>query len=1193
MFLNVLAYELRYRFRLVSTWVYIILAFIVAFLIANLAGGAFDGFEIQAGKSGEFTYVNNPLNISTYILMLMYLCTIIFAAIFGSSSVRDFETGSYELFFTKPVSPRMYFLGRFSGSYLSALAVVISIVLGFAIGFRMPYLSAYKIGPQLPLAYLHVLCYFAIPNLFVMGVLFFGVGILTRKVINSYVAGICVFFAYILAGMLAGDVEKLTLAALLDPLGMSTIAAVTRYWTSAKSNSSYLSLQSLIGWNRLIWLSMGSALLIYCLHKFQFVSRLLSGKAKARKESKSIPPQIVPGYIGEVNSKPYSSWRQFCYLVGYEFKNIVFNRSFLVIISGFALFLIITATQMVGKIYGTQTYPLTSQVLAALGGNFILFGLIISTFYAGDLLWRDRNLNLHQLYDSSPHHSFVSYFSKLGAIIMMQWMLLGTILLVGVVVQITKGYFRFEFAQYFFELFVVYFIELVPVTLMLFFFAIVMNNRYTGYIAMIVFYAALISLGALKIDHPLLTFNSGGVSYSEMNGYGSFIPRFLIRKAYWLLFCIGFSFVGFKFWNRGTEIDFRAKLKRIRSNGFDKGWKLATGTFIAFLLLGGYLYYNMNILNEYISPRRWKKMQVQYEKQYRTRLSALPQPRISDVSLKIDIFPKTRKMDIAGSYWLVNKTTAPIDSLVMSYDDEYIDQKLEFGKTAKLVHRDDLFDVFIYRLATPLAPHDSIKLDFAFRHQPKGIPSEGSGSKVMNNGTFFDNSMMPSFGYKDGYELQDNNERKKKGLAPKPRMAAITDSTQYRNSYVSTDSDYVRYHVDISTDADQIAFAPGDLLNSYTKDGRYHAEYGSSVPILNFLSFVSGRYEKVTDKYQDKLVEVYYDRKHPYNVQSMLASAKNTLRYCSENFMPYPHKALRIVEVPYVYFAQSFPALIPFSENVGFIAKVDPNDNSAVDYPYQVTAHEVGHQWWAHTVIGANVQGATMFSECFTEYTSMMLIKEKYGVERMRRYLRYTHDNYLSGRSGEYKEEQPLYLNENQAYLNYNKGTLVMFALQDYLGEKAVNAALGAFCKDFAYHSDPFPISTDVLPYLRQVAPDNRKYLINDLLESIILYDNRVIDAKQSFDTNRKVYQTTITFSTAKAKYDGLGNKSPVKVADVLDIAIYDDTEEKRLATKTVEVNGTTQSVTIESKVKPGKVILDPYFKQIDSERKNNSKSLG
>ena len=32
----------------------------------------------------------------------------------------------------------------------------------------------------------------------------------------------------------------------------------------------------------------------------------------------------------------------------------------------------------------------------------------------------------------------------------------------------------------------------------------------------------------------------------------------------------------------------------------------------------------------------------------------------------------------------------------------------------------------------------------------------------------------------------------------------------------------------------------------------------------------------------------------------------------------------------------------------------DPDD---IDYPFYVTAHEVAHQWWAHQVIGADVQG--------------------------------------------------------------------------------------------------------------------------------------------------------------------------------------------------------------------------------------------
>ena len=67
---------------------------------------------------------------------------------------------------------------------------------------------------------------------------------------------------------------------------------------------------------------------------------------------------------------------------------------------------------------------------------------------------------------------------------------------------------------------------------------------------------------------------------------------------------------------------------------------------------------------------------------------------------------------------------------------------------------------------------------------------------------------------------------------------------------------------------------------------------------------------------------------------------------------------MRILEFPrYATFAQSFPNTIPYSESIGFIARVDPDDPKDIDYPYYVTAHEVAHQWWAHQVIGAQRPG--------------------------------------------------------------------------------------------------------------------------------------------------------------------------------------------------------------------------------------------
>jgi ABC-2 type transport system permease protein len=56
-----------------------------------------------------------------------------------------------------------------------------------------------------------------------------------------------------------------------------------------------------------------------------------------------------------------------------------------------------------------------------------------------------------------------------------------------------------------------------------------------------------------------------------------------------------------------------------------------------------------------------------------------------------------------------------------------------------------------------------------------------------------------------------------------------------------------------------------------------------------------------------------------------------------------------------------------------------------VDYPFYDTAHEVAHQWWAHQVIGANVQGATMLSETLSPYSALLVLEHEYGTDRVTR----------------------------------------------------------------------------------------------------------------------------------------------------------------------------------------------------------------
>jgi aminopeptidase N len=268
-----------------------------------------------------------------------------------------------------------------------------------------------------------------------------------------------------------------------------------------------------------------------------------------------------------------------------------------------------------------------------------------------------------------------------------------------------------------------------------------------------------------------------------------------------------------------------------------------------------------------------------------------------------------------------------------------------------------------------------------------------------------------------------------------------------------------------------------------------------------------------------------------------------------------------------------------------------------VDYPYYVTAHEVAHQWWAHQVIGANVQGSTMMSETLSQYAALMVMKQLYGEARMRKFLKYEMDRYLSGRAIEQTKEQPLYKVENQQYIHYRKGSVAMYALQDYIGEDKVNKALAAYIRAVKFQQPPYTTSPELLRHLRQVTPDSLQYLITDMFERITLYENRVDSASYKKLPNGK-FQVTLNLNSKKFYADSLGNERPAPMNDWVDIAVL--TERKvngkwrdeplyRHKTRLKAGNNKLEIIVAEKPVKAG---IDPFNELIDRDPDDNIKNL-
>src|SRR6476661_3989350 len=277
-------------------------------------------------------------------------------------------------------------------------------------------------------------------------------------------------------------------------------------------------------------------------------------------------------------------------------------------------------------------------------------------------------------------------------------------------------------------------------------------------------------------------------------------------------------------------------------------------------------------------------------------------------------------------------------------------------------------------------------------------------------------------------------------------------------------------------------------------------------------------------------IEVYYDAKHPYNVNRMIEAVQKSLAYYEANFSPYQHRQVRIVEFPgYASFAQSFANTIPYSESIGFIA--DLRDRDAIDYVFYVTAHEVAHQWWAHQVIGADVQGGSMLAETLAQYSALMVMEKEYGRDKMRRFLKYELDRYLQGRGGELVAEMPLMLVENQGYIHYRKGSLVMYELRDEIGEDKVNAALRQLIHDHAFEQPPYATTRALIADFRAVTPPDKQSLITDLFETITLYDNKATAATVSKRPDGK-FLVTVTVESKKFRADNRGKETSIPVND-------------------------------------------------------------
>ncbi len=1087
---EILKFEIKYRLKRPETYLYFVFLTTVSIFGVDFI---FQGVELGLVSKNAPVVISKTMGAITGIFMIAA------SLIMGIPMIRDDQYQITPLVYTLPIRKLELLVGRYLGSFIILVFVFSGVMFGMMIGEFLPWRLESQTLPFRFSCYLSAFLSIMLPALFFGSALFFVSGTLSRKLLVVYTQGIVLFAVFLMTKAIPNEY----LQAVLDPFSLTTISYISKEWPIEDMNNRLIPFADVLLIKVLFWTCLGIFILWIGYRRFNFSRHQDSGKpAKSKQALQPVKNKSdIELPIVFLQFDWISQFKQFAYMSLFFTKTLLKERSFWAIIICAVVIILVNSINL-GTVYEVDSYPTTYLILEELQEMSLYFFIIILLFYTGELYWKENDVGLKLMIDATSLSTFINLSSKAVGLIVVYIILMLILILSGILFQITQGYYDFNLPVYFSG----FFIEILPFlaiyTCAAFFIHAIAEHKFMAIIITLVFFLLTISLQLTGIKHVLLIFGGNSLQpYSEMNGYGHYLSPYLWLKAYWLVFGSLLLILASRFASKGVRLNL---LDRLKSGSLQRAVKLNSFTSIVFLLfigLGATIYYQTHVLNEVWTQQEENQYRANYEKTLK-RLEYSPQPNISAATLHLELYPKERSYTLEGEYTLRNDKSHAIHAIHIqkTIDSDISLDSLHFSIPVKADRQFQGFEFIIYQLITALEPGDSLKMTFKQSFKPKGFELDANAATgVIGNGTFIRNSEFPTLGYNRKYELRDDKERKEYGLAQRPSKAHIDNQEELKLARSGSNSDGIVVNITIGTSIDQIAVSSGQLSKTWTEHNRKYTTYNTIVPIINFYSILSGRYEILSDTWQSTDeqnpqtvdLEIYHHPQHDYNLDRMMHGMKASLDYYSTHFSPFQYQQLRIVEFPrYADFAQSFPSAIPFSESIGFMLDID--DATDIDMTFFITAHEVAHQWWGMQVEAAHVKGQHFILETLAQYSALMVFKNNFTKEKVDQFITLQHELYEKGKKKAEQVEAPLYLVEHEEYIYYNKGAILMYELQNKIGEDNVNLALRAFIRDWNTRDgiqrqlqDRYATSQDLITYILDQTEDSKRKEVRSMFTEL------------------------------------------------------------------------------------------------------------
>jgi hypothetical protein len=818
--------------------------------------------------------------------------------------------------------------------------------------------------------------------------------------------------------------------------------------------------------------------------------------------------------------------------------------------------------------------------------------------YAGELVWRERDAGLGEIADASPVPEWVRFLGRfLGLVLVLAvWMALLTI--AGILVQTRMGYDDYEIGLYLRVLFGLQLPEFLLFAVLALVVQGLIGQKYVGHMAALLAYALILFGPMLGIEHNLIVYGSGPRwSYSDIRGFGPSLGPWLWFKLYWAAWALLLAVMAGPLWVRGKESSLRVR-RHLARDRFTRPTTRAAAVAVGLILtLGGFIFYNTNVLNAYFTASGRAERRAEYERRY-SRYADIPQPRLTGTSLRVEIFPERRAVDIRGTYRLENRGVEAIDSVHLATIPEVETRVIAFSRRARQVLSDEERGHRIYTLEEPLQAGASLELTFEVHVEARGFRNVGIDASVVANGTYFTNRQwLPAIGYQPTRELLAPGQRREHGLPSRPLLPPLDDA-EARGGWPS--SEPIAFEAVVGTDAGQTAVAPGVLHRTWTEGpstgsgqaGRRYFHYATDAPINNEYAFFSARYalreavwNPVSARGQAVTIQIFHHPEHTANVDRMLRSVRGSLDRYSVQYGPYPHRYVRLVENAARGMGMHAEATtIDYGEGFSlFNPAIDPR---RIDLPFAVVAHEMGHQW---QVGFAPVEGAGLLTESFAWYSALGVVRDEYGLEHLRRLMRFFRQPYPIP---PIRQSVPL-LRGMDPYAAYRKGPFALYALTEYIGEDRVNLAFRRVLEAHPPGGANPATSLDLYRELQAVTPAPLQYLLHDLLAANTYWELETERAAAK-QTEAGAWQVTLDVRARKVVVDPAGVETEVPMDEMVEVGVFAPAGRsgpdfgETLYLQKHRIRTGAQTITVDVPREPADAGIDPFHLLIEQERFDN-----